>query len=219
MSQYAQSATMMRLIQNMNDYIDPAANIKSFYDIIWNVDTAKGFGLDIWGRIVGLPTGRVIPIPGTSGSFGFQNDDVPPDWENFGNANQPGVGGPFFNGEVTTGGFRLNDTSFLTLILTKALANIVATTIPSLNQLIGNLFPGRGRCYVVDRGNMAMSYVFEFPLSTVEYAILAYSGVLPHPTGVAVNVVVVTTGMFGFAEAGTLSEPFDFGTFYDGGGG
>lgn len=209
----------MQLIKNMNGYIDPAANIQAFFDTVWNVDTAVGFGLDIWGRIVGLETGRVIPIPGTSGSFGFQNDDFPPDWQNFGNANQAGTGGPFFNGEMTTGGFRLNDTSFLTLILTKALANIVATTIPALNQLIGNLFPGRGRCFVIDRGNMEMTYVFEFPLSTVEYAILAFSGVLPHPTGVETNVIVITAGTFGFAEQGTLVQPFDYGSFYIGGGG
>jgi len=217
MSQYANSATLVQLIQNMNGYIDPTADIQNFYNLVWNVDSAEGFGLDIWGRIVGLPTGRIIPIPGTSGAFGFQNDDFPPDWQNFGNINQPGTGGPFFNGEITTGGYRLNDGSFLTLILTKALANIVATTIPALNQLIQNLFPGRGRCYVLDKGNMAMTFVFEFPLSIVEYAILAFSGVLPTPTGVKFNIIVVPAGTFGFAEQGPLVEPFNFGSFFNGG--
>lgn len=53
-SQYGNSSTIGRLIQNMNDYIDPRTDIDNFYSFIWNVDTAQGFGLDIWGRIVGV---------------------------------------------------------------------------------------------------------------------------------------------------------------------
>ena len=213
-SQYANSPTLTQLIENMNGYVDPRTNMLAFYNFVWNVNTAVGFGLDIWGRIVGV--NRVIPIPGTTGSFGFDNVDTPPDWENFGSVGHPGVGGPFYAGEVSTGGFTLNDNAFRVLILTKALANISATTAPALNQLIQNLFPGRGRAYVLDLGHMAMRYVFEFSLSTIERAILQNSGVLPHPAGVAVSIVVIITGQFGFEEQGINVKPFDFGTFYDG---
>jgi hypothetical protein len=162
-----------------------------------------------------------VPIPGTAGSFGFDNSDRPFDWQNFGSVGSPGTGGPFFGGEKITGGYSLNDDSFRTLILTKALANIVATTAPAMNRLITNLFPGRGRAYTQDLGKsntsvggMQMTYVFEFPLTTIEYAILAFSGVLPHPAGVKVNILVIPAGSFGFEEQGPLVEPFDFGTFY-----
>jgi hypothetical protein len=205
-SQYANSPTLLQLITNMNDYIDPRQNLLAFYTNVWNVDTAVGFGLNIWGRIVGVS--RTIPIPGTTNSFGFANPDIPPDWQNWGNRDQPGAGGPFFAGQISTGGFTLNDASYRTLILAKALANIVATTAPALNQLIQNLFPGRGRAYTIDRGNMAMSYIFEFPLTTTEYAILASSGVLPHPAGVLVSIVVIPGGRFGFAESGTRQHGF-----------
>lgn len=216
-SEFANSPTLTQLIANFNEYIDPRANILAFYNYVWNVDTAVGFGLDIWGRIVGVS--RVIPIPGTADTFGFANDDVPPDWQNFGNAvGSTAVGGPFFAGQVSTGGFSLNDNAFRTLILTKALANISATTAPALNALIQNLFPGRGRAYVLDLGNMAMRYVFEFALSTIEYAILAYSGVLPHPAGVSVDILVINGNTFGFNEAdgGGLVLPFNYGTFFNG---
>lgn len=53
-SQYGNSPTLLALIQNMNDNIDPRADIDNFFNFIWNVDTAQGFGLDIWGRIVGI---------------------------------------------------------------------------------------------------------------------------------------------------------------------
>lgn len=62
---------------------------------------------------------------------------------------------------------------------------------------------------------MAMRYVFEFSLSTVEYAILAFSGVLPHPAGVRVSVLVIPTGgTFGFRQGGPLSRTFGHGVFY-----
>jgi hypothetical protein len=59
-SQYGNSAAITALIRNMNSYIDPRCDIGGFYDTVWNVETAEGFGLDIWGRIVGLPSGRYI---------------------------------------------------------------------------------------------------------------------------------------------------------------
>lgn len=218
-SQYANSPTLLQLLENMATYIDPRENILNFYNLVWNVDTAVGFGLDIWGRIVGVS--RVIPIPGTSGSFGFDNTDVPPDWENFGTLGQPSVGGPFFSGELNTGSFILNDASFRVLILTKALANICQTTAPALNQLITNLFPGRGKCFTQDlgqsntaTGGMRMNYVFQFSLSTVENAILANSGVLPHPAGVLTGIVTVPEESFGFEEQGPV-EPFNQGTFFN----
>lgn len=210
---------MQQLSINMNQYLDPRANLINFYNAVWNVDTAVGFGLNIWGRIVGVS--RVVPIPGTAGSFGFANVDSPPDWQTWGNGT-PGVGGPFFAGQKVTGGFSLNDSSYRTLILTKALANIVATTAPAMNQLIRNLFPGRGKAYTVDKGKsntsvggMQMTYVFEFSLTTIEYAILAFSGVLPHPAGVGVSILVIPAGSFGFKEQGPLVKPYNFGTFYN----
>jgi hypothetical protein len=213
LSQYANSPTLVQLVQNMNQYIDPSTNFAQFFDFIWNVDTAQGFGLDIWGRIVGVS--RVIPIPGTNGSFGFANADVPFDWQNFGNANAPGSGGPFFAGQQNTGSFSLNDTAYRTLILAKALANIAATTAPALNQLVTNLFPGRGRAYTQDGRDMTMTYVFEFSLTSIEFAILSFSGVLPHPAGVLtkITVVPVVTGFFGFSEMGLGVVTFGFGVF------
>lgn len=53
-SQYANSPTLLKLIHNMNENIRPDADIDGFFNFIWNVDTAQGFGLDIWGRIVGV---------------------------------------------------------------------------------------------------------------------------------------------------------------------
>lgn len=188
-SQYANSPTLLRLIHNMDEYIDPRANMQAFYDFVWNVDTAQFWGLDIWGRIVGVS--RLLQIPGNDPIVGFDNADVPKDWA-------PMSQGRFAReGEVTTS-YKLPDDAYRVLVLTKALANIAATTAPALNQLLRNLFPGRGKAYVRDLGNMAMQFVFNFTLTTVEYAILTQSGVLPHPAGVFYSVVVLPVGRFGF---------------------
>lgn len=212
-SQFANSPTIGQLIQNMYQYLDPDADLENFFNTIWNVDTANDFGLNIWGRIVGVS--RTIPIPGTAGSFGFANSDVPADWQNWGNVNALGAGGPFYAGQQNTGAFTLGTEAYRTLILAKALANIANMSAPSLNQLVQNLFPGRGRAYTQNGRDMTMTYVFEFSLSNIEFAILQFSGVLPNPAGVLVKIVVVPVeqGFFGFSEMGLGVQPFGFGVF------
>jgi hypothetical protein len=60
-SQYANSPTLTQLIRSLDGYIDPQADFDNFYNQIWNINTAQGFGLDIWGRILGIS--RQINVP------------------------------------------------------------------------------------------------------------------------------------------------------------
>lgn len=203
-SQYANSPTLVQLIANMNEYIDPRANMQAFYNAVWNVNTAVGFGLDVWGRIVGVS--RLLQIPGNDPIVGFDNESFPEDW-------YPMSQGRFaVEGEVTTA-YELPDDAYRVLILTKALANIVSTTAPALNRLLQNMFPGRGRAYVRDLGNMRMQFVFNFALTNVEYAILTQSGAMPHPAGVFYSATAIRQGLFGFQGQGTSVRPFNFGVF------
>jgi hypothetical protein len=199
-SQYGTSPVLNRLLANYNEYLDPSADIQTFYDFVWNVETAQGFGLDIWGKIVGV--NRDLIVDTTQTYFGF--DDTINDYAPFGQA-------PFYSGP-TTGSYQLSDEAYRTLIMVKALANISATTIPALNQLLQNLFSGRGRCYVNDLGNMQMRWTFEFYLQPFEVAILTQSGALPRPTGVKAFILQIAQPIFGFSEAGDQSAPFDQGT-------
>ncbi|MBB0026836.1 DUF2612 domain-containing protein [Ralstonia pickettii] len=207
LSQYANSPTLVQLIKNMDDYIDPSADIDAFYNLIWNVDTAVGKGLDIWGKIVGLENGRKLTIPTTEINFGFSEAGTA--------SAQPFDQGVFYSGTPGTQTYVLQDAPFKTLILAKAMANITDCSIPSINQLLQNLFAGRGRCYVNDLGNMQVRYTFEFYLEPWEMAVVQQSGVLPRPTGVLASVAQVPVpNIFGFAEAGASAAPFDQGTFY-----
>lgn len=178
-SQYANSPILTTLIGNFYQYLDQTFNFSQLFDNIWNVTTAQGYGLDVWGRIVGVQ--RIINVPTGAGPFfGFEEAGVGP---------QPFGQGVFFAGGSLTNNFALSDAAFRILIYAKALANISNGSIPAINQLLLALFPNRGQCFVVDLGSMQMEYLFKFPLTAVEAAILNQSGVLPKPVGVSATVV------------------------------
>ncbi len=174
-SQYANSPTLLALIGDFAECIDPTIDIDNFFDIVVNVLTAVGFGLDIWGRIVGV--GRVYPID-LAIYLGFHGSS--------------GVGwgqGIWYGGASDTSNFALSDDAYRSLILTKAMANITDGSIPSLNRILQMLFAGRGNAYVIDNADKTMTYRFEFVFTPVDSTIVNNSGVLPNPTGVSVNVV------------------------------
>jgi hypothetical protein len=209
-SEYQHSAILCQLITNLNEYLDPLVDLERFYYNVWLIDTARGWGLDVLGRRVGV--GRVITAP-TTRFFGFNE------------MGSEGIDGwdsaPWFNGDYLTTNYTLTDNAYRRLILAKAAANITDGSIPALNQMLMNLFPGRGNTYVRDDhppvddnfftfneqgpnawgwdqqpwGDflwvpakiMTMTYVFEFVLHPTEIAVVTSSGVLPRPTGVFVN--------------------------------
>ena len=185
-SQYGNSATITQLVRNIDLYLDPRADFDTFFSYVWNVETAQGFGLDTWGRIVGVD--RSINVPADTPNPGHY---------------------PF-----TAGVYEMTDAEYRGVVLIKALANITNCTADGLNQLLSNLFATRGRCYVRDAGSMTMEYRFEFFLYPFEYVIITQSGVAPRPAGVLATVLQVDPlQTFGFAE-GIQFQPFDQGTFY-----
>lgn len=201
-SQYANSPTLVQLVDFMLQDIDPEADLDAFYDYVWNVLTAQGFGLDIWGRIVGI--GRQLNIPGAVNNLGFSEG---PTGQPFGQA-------PFYIGTPASTVYTLADDAYRTLILVKALSNISDCTAPSLNRALQLLFAGRGRAYVVDTGQMQMRYVFEFTLLPFEMAILTQSGALARPAAVLAQVLSADLpSTFGFSEA-TGYQPFGQGVFF-----
>lgn len=62
LSQYSGSPTIVQLLSDFRDNIDPQADINLFIEKVMNVDTAEGIGLDILGRIIGMS--RVVQYGG-----------------------------------------------------------------------------------------------------------------------------------------------------------
>lgn len=171
-SQYASSPIIGTLLENLSECIDPTANLDQFYNLVWNVDTAVGYGLDLWGRIVGV--GRVLQLPIDGSYLGWSEAT---DAQTFGS-------GIWYAGNALTANFALTDNAYRVLILAKAALNITDGSIPAINQILLALFPSYGNCYVSDDGGMQMTYVFGSTLSPVDLAIVSQSGALPKPIGV-----------------------------------
>lgn len=180
-SQYANSPILLQLIDGFDQCVDQSANMQAFYDLIWNVDTAQGYGLDVWGRIVGVT--RVLQVEigtyfGMTGPGGASGD--------------PYNVSPFYAGAQLTDNFSLTDQAFRTLVFAKALSNISDGSVKSINQILINLFgSANGNAYCTDGHDMTMSYTFEFPLTAVQAAIVSQSGVLPKPTGVHTTIIQI----------------------------
>lgn len=233
MKQYASSPVIQQLIADRHEYFQTSWT-EDFYNLVWNVDTAQGFGLDIWGRIVVI--GRNVTIESTSTTFGFYEawsgqspgQNVPGNivvnpmaFVIFGDSPvqyddriQPFDQAPFYDGNNATETVTLTDEAFRQLIIAKALANIADCTMPTLNKMLRLLFGSDGRrCYAQTSNLMDLRYVFEFELSPVERTIAAHSGIIPRPAGVRLKIMQIDPdGTFGFAEG--EMQPFDQGTFF-----
>ena len=133
LSQYANSQTLLALIDGYSANLDISANIDAFYTNIWNIDTANGAGLDLLGRIVGVS--RNIQVSsltvGSSGYFGFAQQ-----------TGSVGFGqGVFYApADALPVQYSLDDTAYRALLLIAAAANIGNCSIETLNKTLGQLF-------------------------------------------------------------------------------
>jgi hypothetical protein len=181
-SQYANSPVINAYIGSFNDAEDPSPLFDAFYANIWDIYSASGYGLDVWGRILGVT--RVVQVAGTGDVLAFEEEGTSAPAQTFGF----GAFGDFIGG---TYNYELPDNEYILLLLAKAATNICGGAIPAINAILLLLFPGRGDCYVTDGLNMTMTYTFNFPLTAIELAIVEQSGVLPKPSGVGATVVVL----------------------------
>lgn len=177
-AQFANSPAINTILDGFNQAIDPSANIDAWYDNIWNVQTAVGYGLDVWGRIVGVS--RVLQVA-AGGFLGFAEAQDPSySVLSFGY-------GIFYSGTPTTSNYALSDDAFRTLIFAKALANITDGSITGINAILMLLFGAYGEAWVEDNRNMTMTIAFNFVPTPVQTAIVETSGVIPRPSGVSIS--------------------------------
>lgn len=234
MRQYAASPVIQKIVADRATYF-ATPWVEQFYRNYWNVDTALGIGLDIWGRIVvvdrevrveyipttfgfheawaGASSGYTFPGPVIINNLAFVLFPETPPSGGGDDRVQPFDQAPFYDGEPATQTVRLADDAYRKLILAKALANISDCTTRSLNRILRLIFGDGGRrCYVQTSNKMDMSYVFEFELSPVEKTIAIQSGIMPRPAGVRLSIVQANPEeTFGFAEGDF--QPFDQGAF------
>lgn len=197
--QYSGAERIMSILDTFNQAVSIDDFTDQFITDVWDVLTAKSYGLDVWGKIVGI--GRNIIAPIESDSFGFADGFTP-----FNDA-------PFFAGIQETTNVRLGDDAYRTLILCKAFSNISIATIPEFNRFLTMLFKGRGVAFCSNYKEMTMGIICAFELRPYEAAILQNYDVMPVPSGVRIEMHELVPPYFGFAED---AYPFNDGTFYKG---
>ena len=185
LAQYANSPSLTGIIERFNAAADPRRLIETFLHDVWNPATATGWGLDVWGRIVGVPRYlKIIP----QAYWGFdQALDV---YE----TSRPFNDGIFYDGGDLNARYYLPDETYRRLIFAKAAANITTGSIADINRLLMILFSGEGRIWVRDNGGMSITICHDWELSPVDASLLAGTGLFPRPSGVTVTYQRVSTG-------------------------
>lgn len=207
---------MMGLLASFDQWVDLSKFTDDFLFHVWDISTATGFGLDIWGRILGRDRYlQIQQVPGDN--FGFNINAQPgTQWKPFGSA-------PFFNGSTAAStAYALQDDEYRKLLLIKAAANIASCDCPSINALMRAMYGDRGQCYVgYDPDDpMNIGYTFDFFPTPVDRAIIE-SGIFPQPAGTAVRFIykTLTFEPFGYAGMNAGANPeyvtgFNQGPFY-----
>ncbi len=205
LTQYSSSQRLLDIIETFFHSVSIDDFNESFINKVWDLATNQTYGLDVWGKIVGVS--RYIRADIESNSFGFSE-------ANSGNVNDypsPFNDEPFYAGKQETETVRLGDDAYRTLILCKAFSNISIATIPEINRFLTMLFKGRGKAFCIDYGDMTMGIVCEFYLAPYEQAILDNLEVLPIPSAVITVTRQIVPPYFGFSAD---AYPFNDGTFY-----
>lgn len=207
LTQYAGSPKLRALIETFNETMDFSDFTEEFLTTLWDVSTAQGYGLDVWGRIVGVS--RFLNVEENPITFGFDEAYVSAS----ASSPKPFNEAPFYNGVAATSTVELADDAYRTLIMAKAMSNITDCSIPNINRLLRYLFSGRGDVFVAINGVMSIRYVFSFELTPVEEAIMLNSNAVTKPAGVSVDLMSLDfNNTFGFNEQNL--QPFNSGTLF-----
>lgn len=204
-SQYACSPTINALAKAFYDLINPEPDINLFYDNAFNLDTARGWGLDVWGQIVAIDR-ELGQVEQQTDYFGFQPETgvTNPRLDTYNNA-------PFYSDSLSST-FILEDEPYRLLIKTKAIANISTGSLGDLNRIMHELIPDK-TIAILHTGTMHLRILVRGHLESYQSLLLNRGDLPPMPAGVGWDTYEVPYDTFGFAGQG-LSN-FDNATFLD----
>lgn len=198
-SQYANSPKLVKLIEGMRNAFSNTQTMEDWFDVVYNLKTARGFGLDIWGLI--LNQSRLLYY---KDEYGIQQSVYLKGAQTIGNES--------YTEEQIEGYYRM-------LLFFRAFSYVTNSTLKSFNDLLRFYFEDR-KVFVQEIGTMSIELVFGFFPTTLEKIIFA-SDLFPKPTGVKLNFRFIPKGeWFGFFDDGAaLPEdqpfaPFNHKPFY-----
>lgn len=179
--EFSSSPRLLRWLENVNDNVDPRAFIDLFLTDVMDPRTCGQWGLDIWGRIVGVSP--YISVSDTKFIGWEEADSLDSDsWNN----------AVWWNGSVDNGLTRVSNEMFRSLIFAKAAANLSDGSAASINQVLRTLFASSGEAWVVDNRDKTFTVNLSFTPTAAEISILQNADVLPAPAGVSYSYAVVS---------------------------
>ena len=173
--QYFTSPRMRRILEDFRDNLDPEPLFEMLLDNWIDPRTATGWGLDIWGRIVGVS--RYLSVSGDK-FIGYEEaGDLTTDTYGY---------AIWYNGFDNSGTtLYLADDLFRQLIYAKAWSNNSDCSIRSLNGCLQMLFSNSGQAYAQDNHDGSITIVLGFIPTPAQTAIITQTSVLPIRAGVS----------------------------------
>ena len=189
-SQYSASPHILQLLGEFREHILPDVDIQELYDNIVNIDRATGYGLDIWGRIVGIS--RIIELD-TGQRFTLDDDKYRKLIMYKALANISDAAAETLNKMMS---ILFGDDEDAPIVIT-----------PIVEKKLGNMY--------YNDAPMHVRWFIRQKLSDFELALFQIGGTLCLGAGVGwVLTAVDTRRTFGFYGSGL--QPFNQGNFWDG---
>ena len=191
--QYANSPVIVKLDNGLKALFNDEEFCVNWYNVVFNISTATGYGLDVWGKI--LNRGRNFEYNGTE--YYLQGEQT--------------IGGVHFTAEEMENLYRL-------VLQITAMRYIGNASLDSINSILQTVFKDYGIAYVYEYGTMKIRYVFQFYVNDVLKAIIETLNM--HPAGVLTSFEYLPLGEFlGFfnddtSQADQPYAPFDNKPFY-----
>ena len=193
-AQYANSPVLVKLDNGLKTLFNDSIFTTNWYNVVFNIATATGYGLDVWGKI--LNRNRSFVYNGTE--YYLQGAQT--------------IGGVSYTAD------EMEDLYRMVLQIT-AMRYIGNASCSAINRVLEVVFNKYGKAYCYEYATMQIRYVIEFYASNVLKAIIETLNL--HPTGVLTSYEYLPVGEFlGFyTNAQEQSEeepytPFDNGPFY-----
>lgn len=197
-SQYSASPHILNLVTSFWQNIDPKNDTQLIYDKMVNIETAQGYGLDVWGRILAMPRGYVN-VDSDTKYLGFKTSITN---TRLGTMNES----PFYSD--SHGRELLSDSAYRKYLMIKAGINIGNSTLASLNKMLFDLFPEVDiKILHVDTMVLRLVILGAMPESD-KNALLNLPWL---PAGVGLELYQVITPTFGFNGSGLYN--FNNSTF------
>lgn len=178
--QYNDAQRLLSLLEQKQAWYDEnqSAFWTSWYDNVFNLDTADQFGLTVWAIILDIPIIVVTETPPEQIGFGWG-----PLHKNFTHGNFKAV----------AGGQQLTVEQSRTVLKMRYFQITSRGTVPEINRFMSILFSDMGDAYVIDNLDMTISYVFDFVLPSNMRYILNNYDILPRPAGVSADYMEGST--------------------------